>query len=229
MWRLRALVLQHQDDAPPALLSDWAQQRGVRLDVVRPDLHGDLDEPDGVDFVAVLGSDAHAYERSEPWVAPELEWLRGLNDRGLPILGICYGAQALAVALGGAVRALPEPEIGWISVPTVEPDLIEPGPWFTWHEDRIELPAGAREIAANDVCPQAYAFGPHLGIQFHPEATTPVLMGWAAGRDGAEQLEREGIDAAAFERDAERYGPPAGAAAMRLFDAFAARVPLHHR
>lgn len=145
MWRLRALVLQHQDDAPPALLSDWAQQRGVRLDVMRPDLHGDLDEPDGVDFVAVLGSDAHAYERSEPWVAPELEWLRGLNDRGLPILGICYGAQALAVALGGAVRALPEPEIGWISVPTVEPDLIEPGPWFTWHEDRIELPAGARD------------------------------------------------------------------------------------
>lgn len=201
----------------------------MQLDVVRADQQSDFGEPDGLDFVTVLGSDAHLYERSQPWVAAELEWLRGLNDRGLPILGICFGAQALAVALGGAVRALPEPETGWISVPTVEPDLIESGPWFTWHEDLIELPAGAREIAVNDVCPQAYTFGPHLGLQFHPEVTTPVLRAWAAGRDGAEQLEREGIDAVTFERDAERHLPAATAAAERLFDAFAARVSLHRR
>ncbi len=222
-------MLQHQQDAPPALLSEWAQQRGVRLDVVRADQQGEFGGPDGAAFVAVLGSDAHAYERAEPWVEPELEWLRGLHARELPILGICYGAQALAVALGGSVRAAPEPEIGWISVPTIEPDLIESGPWFTWHEDLIELPAGAREIAANDVCPQAYAFGPHLGVQFHPEVTTPVLMAWAAGRSGAEQLEREGIDPARFERDAERHGPAARAGAMRLFDAFAARVAQRQR
>jgi GMP synthase-like glutamine amidotransferase len=196
----------------------------VEFDLVRVDLVSDLGEPDGLDFVAVLGSDAHAYERVEPWVEPELEWLRGLHDRGLPILGICYGAQALAVALGGSVRRAPEPEIGWISVPTDAPDLVESGPWFTWHQDMIELPAGAREIATNDVCPQAYAFGPHLGLQFHPEVTTAVLMEWAAGRSGAEQLERKGIEPEAYERDAQRYVPAARAAAMRLFDGFAARV-----
>lgn len=105
-----ALVLQQQDDCPPGALAAWADARGVALTVIRPD-RGELPGTDGFDAVVVLGSDRSVNDE-QPWIADELAWPRGAVAH-LPVLGICFGAQALAVALGGRVeRRLPE--IDWL-------------------------------------------------------------------------------------------------------------------
>lgn len=59
---------------------------------------------------------------------------------GVPILGTCFGSQALATALGGSVEPSPRPEIGWIHVETDVSDLVTPGPWLDWHYARCALP-----------------------------------------------------------------------------------------
>jgi GMP synthase-like glutamine amidotransferase len=164
--KLQALVLQHQHNAPPALLADWAAQREFELVVVRADRERELPEPDGFGFAVTLGSDHSAGDDRPPWVERELAWLRCAHRQPLPVLGICFGAQALAVATGGAVRRADQPEFGWVAVQTDAPDLVAEGPWFAWHQDVIQLPAVATEIARNDFGTQAFTVGCNLGVQF---------------------------------------------------------------
>jgi hypothetical protein len=60
--------------------------------------------------------------------------------------------------------------------------LVE-GPWPSWHVDAFDLPAGATELAVNEVCLQGFAAGPHAAVQFHPEATRPIVASWLANTD----------------------------------------------
>jgi GMP synthase-like glutamine amidotransferase len=223
---VRALVLQHDDDVPPALLDEWARERGLGLTVRHMRGGAPTDDPDEFQFAIVLGSEAHADDRAEPWVRAEIEWLWSAVERSLPILGICFGAQALAVALGGSVHPADRAEIAWISVHSDLPDLIAPGPWYSWHEDVIRLPPGAVEVARNRMCSQAYVAGPHLGLQFHPEITAALAAAWAEDPEAVAPFARAGVDPEAFARESERQAPLARPGAMRLFDAFAERVRL---
>lgn len=205
---MSGLVLQTQADAPPGLLADWAEHRGLALELVRVDERPALPDPRGFDFAVLLGSTASIVERREPWIAGVLEWLRAADAAAVPILGICFGAQALAAALGGRAYRLPEPEIGWVTVATAAPERIPAGPWVAWHEDGFKPPPLADELARNACGVQAFALRGHLGVQFHPEATRAIAIGWDRER-------RHGFGAG-----------PAQTAAEQLFDAFAARAAL---
>jgi GMP synthase-like glutamine amidotransferase len=221
---VRALVVQHQDDAPPGLLESWARRRGLALDVLRPD-RAPLPAPDAAGpaaCVVVLGSDASVATRDAPWIEPELAWLRDAAAR-LPVLGICFGAQALAAALGGGVRRADRPEIGWISLAGAEPP-VPPGPFFAWHEDVIDPPPGARVLARNAAGVQAWEAGAHLAVQFHPEVTPHIVEGWASAYGRA--LSDAGVDAAALRDEGAAHGAAAMAGAHALFDAFAERAGL---
>jgi GMP synthase-like glutamine amidotransferase len=200
------------------------------LVVVRADRHAELPEPAGFQFSVVLGSDHSARGHEPPWVGRELAWLRLAHQRSLPVLGICFGAQALAVALGGDVRRARHPELGWVSVQSDDRDLIGEGPWFAWHEDVIQVPDVAAEIARNDFGPQAFTFGANLGVQFHPEVTPDVTAIWAARPRGVRQLAAAGLNLERLVREGRHHGPGARAAAFRLFDAFASRAasPIQH-
>jgi GMP synthase-like glutamine amidotransferase len=98
----------------------------------------------------------------------------------------------LAAAVGGSVSAAPVPEIGWISLSTSAPDLIEAGPWFSWHFDRFTLPSGVDVVARTSLADQAFSVGRALGLQFHPEVNTEVLESWLAA-DGEAQLAEAGV------------------------------------
>jgi GMP synthase-like glutamine amidotransferase len=221
---LQALVLQHQRNAPPALLADWAAQRDLELAVVRVDRERELPKPDGFGFAVTLGSDHSAGSDRPPWVERELAWLRCAHLRPLPVLGICFGAQALAVAIGGAVRRAADPEFGWVAVQTDAPDLVAEGPWFAWHGDVIQLPAVATEIARNDFGTQAFTAGCNLGVQFHPEVTPDLTAVWAARPRGLRQLAAAGLNLERLVGEGRRHAPRARAAAFGLFDAFASRA-----
>ncbi len=152
--------------------------RGVDLQVVRLDAGDELPDPASVTHAITLGSEASADDPSRAWIATEREWLRHADRVGTPILGICFGAQLLAIALGGGVRRAQQPERGWIEISTTEPDLVAAGPWLSWHEDSLLLPDGAELLAHNPCGTQAYRYGPHLGLQFHPEVTPAIVRGW---------------------------------------------------
>jgi GMP synthase-like glutamine amidotransferase len=212
------IVLSHGDLGPAALLGEWLDRRGIGYEVSdvsqRP-----MPALDGAGFVASLGSERSANDGEIPWVAAELDLLREAVVAEVPVLGLCFGGQALSIALGGAVSTARAPQIGWFELDGAGGE-IEPGPWFHWHYEQLSVPPGARALAESAVGPAAFRIGPHLGLQFHPEVTTEVIAGWA--RSEAE-LAKLGIDPAALVAESERRAPAARARAWALFDAWWAR------
>lgn len=175
------LVVEHDADTPAGLLADWAAGQGVRVATIA--LHAGQALPQSTgdcDAVALLGSEHTAYDDSLPWLAAEMAFTERLLAASVPVLGICFGGQVLARVLGARLYRLAEPEIGWITVDSAHPALA-PGPWPSWHRDAFDLPPGSVALAENAVSLQAFASGPHAGLQFHPEATRAILAGWAAG------------------------------------------------
>jgi GMP synthase-like glutamine amidotransferase len=174
----RLLVVEHERTAPAGLLGSWAARRGLAVDTARP-AEGDV-RPAGLSGyagIAVLGSEQTAFDDALPWLADELALVTRAVDDGVPVLGICFGGQVLARVLGARVYRLTQPEIGWVRITSQHPSLAS-GPWLSWHQDGFGLPAGAAELAAGGTSVQAFALGPHVGLQFHPEATEPITADW---------------------------------------------------
>jgi GMP synthase-like glutamine amidotransferase len=212
----RALILQHGDWGPPGLLAEWLEERGIPYDLHRTYVGEPMADPGRYAFIATLGSNRSPLDADDPAVVAELALLRRAIDADVPVLGLCFGGQALAAALGGHVERAPEPELGWTEIETDEPDLVPPGPWLEWHYDRFTTPPGAIEIARTSRAVQAFRHGRHLGVQFHPESTVEIVEQWAAM-----DRERAGhVDLAATpeEREAARR------AAFALFDGFLERA-----
>jgi GMP synthase-like glutamine amidotransferase len=167
---------------PSGLLGEWADRRGDELEVVTPPDVAQWPDPRGAAAVVALGADASVHASRDPWVAAQLDYLAGAHGAGVPVLGICFGAQALAAALGGSVRRAAETEIGWIDV---EGEDGYAGRWFTWHEDVFAPPPGATQLAIAASGVQAFSVGASVGVQFHPEVTTAIVDGWLADARGA--------------------------------------------
>jgi GMP synthase-like glutamine amidotransferase len=210
------LFVEHQVDAPAGLAESWARSAGLAPCVLRVEAGTPFPEPREYSAVVVLGSSESVYDRAVPWVAPELAFVREAVRGRVPVLGICFGGQLLSAALGGEVRpAAGGGETGWSLVETGDPDWIEPGPWVQSHGDVFTVPPGATELARSPTGPQAFRSGPHLGVQFHPEADEAIGMDWA--RDVRGNLARAGIDPSVFHNDPSGWAA-ARTRAMRLFD-----------
>jgi GMP synthase-like glutamine amidotransferase len=154
----------------------------------------------------------------------ELKLARAADAAGLPVLGICFGAQVLAAALGGSVHRLERPELGWVTVETADAEHVPAGPWLAWHEDGFTLPPLAYELAANAFGVQAFCLCRHLAVQFHPEVTPAIVRDWIADDHG--HLDRAGTTRAALDAATAEHAATAAGAAERLFDGFAARAGL---
>jgi len=182
-----ALLIQHEDEAPPGHLDEALEIAGVEAAVVRVDLRDPLPDPREFDFVVSLGSDQSVLSAGEiEWIPREIEWLREADRQEIPVLGLCYGAQALAAALGGEIVRAPFPEHGWVELETDEPELLPAGPWLAWHSDTIIPPDHAEVIARTEHSPHAIRIGRHLGTQFHPEATSAIVSFWAEKEYGGD-------------------------------------------
>ena len=137
----------------------------------------------------------------------------------MPVLGICFGAQALAASLGGRVVRADEQQIGWTSLSVDERWGLPGGPWMQWHSDRFEPPADATVIAQDHVGVQAFTIRRHLGVQFHPEVTHDHLKGWI-DMGGGDELRRTGVDPDQVLADARAFADDASARTERLVDWF---------
>jgi GMP synthase-like glutamine amidotransferase len=219
---MRVLAVRHHGVDSAGFIGAAFEARGAEVAVhLLPD-DGPLPALDGVDHVVVLGAESSVSD-PRPWIGEELGWLRTADAAGVPVLGICFGAQAICAAFGGQVETMARQEIGWTLVDSVDHELVPVGPWLEFHGDRCLPPGAATVLARNDIGVQAFRLGRHLAVQFHPEVDGPQLKRWLdAGGD--RDAERLGLDPGQFLADTIREEPAARARADRLVAA-ALRIP----
>jgi GMP synthase-like glutamine amidotransferase len=210
------LVLQHGPAGPPGVFGEWLVHKGIEHEIVPVWRNATLPDPTGRRFVVSLGSQHSVRDREPDWIPAELGHLHQAVAAHVPVLGLCFGGQALSTVLGGGVGTLERPEIGWLRVRS-ESDWLEPGPWLHYHKEVFHVPAGAQQLAKNEVGPAAFAVGPHLGVQFHPEATPEMVDTWASKDDN---LEAAVVTHEELAAQSARYAAEARKAALRLFDAW---------
>jgi GMP synthase-like glutamine amidotransferase len=213
---MRICVLEHEREAPAEYFGEWADARGHEWHVLEvPELR-EWPEPDAHDVVVSLGSERSVHGSPDAWIPAEVEFVRQVHETGIPVLGICFGGQVLAAALGGRVRRADATHVDWRPIATAEPRLIAPGPWFRWHEDVFEAPPGARLLAGSADEPLAFALGRSVGLQFHPEVGRELAETWLLS--GGEQLTARGIHPAAVREEIGRSAAGARERAFGLFD-----------
>jgi len=195
----RILVLKHAPHSSLGAYGDVLDERGD--ETVWLDLRDGALPPqrlDGFEAVISLGADISVTDGA-PWLEPELELLRTAVESQVPVWGVCFGAQALAAAMGGRVWRGARPEVGirpLRRLPGATNDPVFgslPGelPMFHWHGDSFDLPAAAVGLAGSDeYANQAFRIGSSAyGVQFHAEATPELVRGWIDYPPTAAQLE----------------------------------------
>lgn len=216
---MRVIVIRHHAEDSPGLIADAFTARGAELRTHLFPGEGELPALDGVDHVVVLGASSSVNDSgpSSMWIQQELAWLRQADETGVPVLGICFGAQALCAAFGGQVEAAPGMEIGWKLVESADPSLIPVGPWLEFYGDRCLPPAGATILATNKAGVQAFTIGRNLAVQFHPEANRAQLVAWLDAGASA-QARAAGVDPDEFLAQAAVEEPAARQRAAALVD-----------
>jgi GMP synthase (glutamine-hydrolysing) len=200
-------------------------ERGHRLDRwVAADGEAPPGDPADWDAVMVFGGAMHPDQDAEhPWLAGEARFLESALADGVPLLGVCLGAQLIARAAGGLVGPADAPEVGWFEVSRgdgADDPVIGalPGRFraFQWHYYTFELPAGAVQLAESAAARQAYRLGDRVwGIQFHAEVDRTMLDHWL--REGEDELPKP-IEELRAETD--RYLSGWNAQGRMLCDAF---------
>ncbi len=190
----RWAVLQHVAHEGPGLVGAVLEGSGFEVEVVRVDLGAELPHPGTFAGLVVLGGpmSVHDTDRFE-WIGPERKLLADSVAEGIPVLGICLGAQQLAAALGSEVTSGPEEEVGPGRVELTPEGRRDPvfGPEYGglaatsvpcvhWHRDTFSLPAGAVHLAATRTFPhQAFRYGDlAYGLQFHVEVDRDLAAAW---------------------------------------------------
>lgn len=186
---MEIVALVHGDGGGPSRFRRILEGLGARVSDVR--LHREerpKQPPEDYDAVMSFGGTMHPHEHeAHPWLSDEIAYLQEALAEQVPTLGVCLGAQLLALAAGGKVEPVAEPEIGWFAVELTEGASDDPVfsalpqrfDAFQWHEYAAGVPPGAVELARNLVCPQAFRTGEAAwGVQFHPEVGFEQLVRW---------------------------------------------------
>lgn len=217
---MRGLLIKPHPLSLPGTIGAYAAELGIDLVAHVADRDGPFPtDLDGFDLVVSMGSPWSVYgSEVGGWIDEVLGLYRLAVERDVPVLGICFGAQGFAQALGGRVFRGPATELGWDTVTTHDPEVIPEGPWFMWHSDAFTLPPGARLLAETDAGPQAYDLGPHLCVQFHPEVEPSLLDAWL--RIDASDFHRLGVDLEEVVAETERRREGSERRARALFDRF---------
>ena len=197
-------------------------RRELDADLVEYDVT-DRELPDtfAFDGCVVTGSRASVYW-DEPWIADLSAWVREAVEREMAFLGVCFGHQLLAHALGGAVEAMDDYEIGYRTVAHDDSTALLDGvdrefTVFTTHSDRVvELPPGAEQFAENDYGIHGFRKDDVFSVQFHPEYDPETAREVTQGKDA--HLSDERIQEVLSGITAQNYD--AACEAKRLFDNF---------
>ncbi|OWU82357.1 glutamine amidotransferase [Oceanicola sp. 22II-s10i] len=143
---------------------------GYGFDFVTYDVEaGDVpSDPHACDGWLITGSKHGAYE-DHPWIAPLEALIRAIHAAGVPLIGVCFGHQIIAQALGGKVEKFAG---GWSVGRKTYHIEGHDYPLNAWHQDQVvELPEGAEVVGSSDFCRYAaLSYGGTIyTVQPHPE------------------------------------------------------------
>jgi GMP synthase (glutamine-hydrolysing) len=211
---MRVLAIVQQADAGPGVFAEEIRARGPVLEEWLPAAGGEPPaEPLSYDAVLALGGAMNVDEEGEhPWLRPEKELLSELLARGVPLLGLCLGAQLVAEAGGASPRRAARPEIGWEPVELTAAGREDPllgalAPRFEafqWHSYEFPPPPGAVELARSEVCLQACRLGERAwAVQFHPEVSRADALAWIDDYRSDPDAVRIGLDPAPLRAETE--------------------------
>lgn len=167
-----------------------------------------------IDFLLIMGGPMSVND-SDPWIAQELKFVQQIIAQGVPTLGICFGSQLLARALGGSVGPGPTFEIGMVSVTLTLAGQADPifgtlpdtFPVFQWHGEGIKLGSkGIPLVTSPDFSVQAFRYEDRVyGFLFHPEiqqSSIPVMC-----QECPQDVIRSGVSAEVMAHETAEHLP----------------------
>ena len=174
-------VLQHVPFEGLGSIAAWLAAQPAEVGFTRLFAGDPLPRAERIGALIALGGPMSVNDEDVlPWLRPEKRLVRDAVARGIPVLGVCLGAQLIASALGAPVYRGAASEIGWFpvhAVPDAAPGYKFPSETlaFHWHGETFDLPAGAIRLASSAACEnQAFQIGRNvIALQFHLE-TTPA-------------------------------------------------------
>ncbi len=231
---MKALFIQHDHVSPTGPVSERLRHHGYEVEEILvvpeerfrdPNVEFTFPNLADYDLIIPLGAPWGAWDDGciGNWLTPELDFVREAVTTGKPVLGICFGGQLIARAMGGSVAPGPKGEIGWTNIWSDDESLVSNGPWFQFHYDRWELPPGATEIARNPIASQAFVINNALALQFHPELDAAALEGWLVW-GGDKEVEEDGQDPAVMMAQTRAVEAAARERTFALVDAFLERI-----
>jgi GMP synthase-like glutamine amidotransferase len=226
----RVLFLQNCPQEGIGLYGWRLQELGLPWLVVHAYAGESLPSLDLHDAIIVGGTPVSVNEIDKhDFLTAEACWLREALDLGMPVLGICFGAQLLAKLLGAGVKKNPVKEIGTYPVRLTAAGRSDPifqgfpktFPVFLWHNDTFAIPPWGLQLAASRDCPnQGFRMGSTVGLQFHLEVTAPEASRWADAY--THELQATGRSKARVTRECLEQQPLMAELAGRLLDNFLA-------
>jgi len=189
------VIFRHARTEGPGHLAEYLDHRGIAWRLVRLDEGEPVPAaPDAFAGLVFMGGPMSVND-DLPWIPSVLKLIQAAVGQQVPVLGHCLGGQLMAKALGGTVSRNPVKEIGWGHCDVTDHPVAHE--WFGdlrafesfhWHGETFTLPAGAQHLLSSRYCVnQAFALGPHLGMQCHVEMTEDLVRTWC--RAGAKELE----------------------------------------
>ncbi len=204
------LIITHLEDRHTGLVADSLERAGCPVMQSNPLDSAPIRSLAEISGIVSLGGRMSATEIDRhPFLATEVELMRAALSAEVPILGLCLGAQLLAVAADGRVSSMDRMYVGWpelSALAAADDDPVfgglAPGlPVLEWHEDAIEIPAGAVVLGTTE-SPGAALFrvgSDAWGSQMHLEVTPSMLLdGWLAEPRGVAAIESAGYEIDAF-------------------------------
>lgn len=188
----RIYVFQHVECEALGTFAESLHERGFTAEHIRLFRCDPLpqDWQDAAALIVLGGPMSVNDAERHPYIADEQAVLRSALRSGMPILGVCLGAQLLAAAAGSRVFPGARPEIGWEPIsltmegrvdPVISP-LAQLAAVFHWHGETFDLPPGAMRLAFSALTlNQAFRLGRcAYGLQFHLEVDAPMIVSWLA-------------------------------------------------
>jgi GMP synthase-like glutamine amidotransferase len=226
------LIITHLPDRQDGIVREALQAAGCTVIERNP---GDAEALPAVREIAGLvtlgGRQSATRVDQDPFLTAEVELLQDALDERVPVLGMCLGAQLLAVAAGGAVSYAGSMKAGWPELSILSAAAGDPLfgafpahlPVLAWHEDIIEMPGHAIELGTTPG-PGAALFrvGPCAwGSQAHLELTPSMLIeGWTSDPADVAEIESAGHRIGAFRAQSRSHLVAQMAAARPMFTTF---------
>ena len=229
------LVLRHEENCPLGLLGDALEAASIPW--VEASLrHGAAIPPlDGFSALISLGGAMGAYDEADyPWLADEKRAIAEAHEMGMPMLGICLGAQLFAESLGGAAYLADGiPEIRHFTPTLTAAGAADPvlrhfdTPVVVFHQDTWDPPPDATLLARSDRFNHAFRLDSALAIQAHPEADGDIVESWTTMDEERPLLEAAGTDSERLIAQTRDGEGDQREMASRLFGAWVDEVRAH--